>query len=106
MVCSTTAWRRWSALISRNNGSWNPGGGPDPAHDQPHLDRVLGPGERRVAGLGDIGAGDLRGGQPVGIRCQACSPMASIAARSLRSWRAVIENGTPNRRAVEIMARE
>ena len=41
-----------------------------------------------------------------GIGTQASSGIASIAARTRLSWRAVIENRTSNFRAVLSMARE
>ena len=80
------------------------GGGADPAHHQPHGEGVLA-GERRVAGLGDVGTGDLRGREPVRDRRPGSSPMASIAARIFLSCRAVTENSTPSLTAVPSTAR-
>ncbi len=58
-------------------------------------------GEAGVGGLGDVGAGDLRSAQPVRIGCHASSEMASIAARTRVSSRAMTENRTSNFAAVD-----
>jgi len=61
-----------------------PGRRADPAYHQPHLHCVRGPGERCVGHLGDLRAGDLRGGEPERDRVQSCSPIAAIAARIVK----------------------
>jgi hypothetical protein len=50
--------------------------------------------------LGDVGAGDLRGAEPVRIGCQAWSGIASIPVRTRLSCRAVTEKRTSNFAAV------
>jgi hypothetical protein len=61
---------------------------------------------KQVWGLGDIGAGDLRRGQPVWDRRPPDSEMEEIAARIFLSCRGVIEDRTSNLPAVDLTALE
>jgi hypothetical protein len=63
-------------------------------------------GKHGERGLGDVGAGDLGVDNQYGIGCQAFSGIASIAARTRLSCRAVIEKRTSNFAAVASTALE
>ncbi len=75
---------------------------PDPTHDQPDLTGVPPvTGEHGERGLGDVGAGDLRGGQPVRDRLPGrVADRVDRRAGIRLSCRTVMENRTSNLTAV------